>query len=195
MKIVGMTGGMGVGKTTIAQLFMSLGVECWDADHFVREILEKNKNIIQQIADYFGKEILLHTNVLDRKKIREIIFTNIEKKIWLENLLHPLVLKDIQAVIAKRKSPYAVVMIPLLMEKGPFDFVDRVLWIDASVDSQLQRMMSRDKLTREQAEAIIAHQMPREQRAQYADDIILNEGNEQKLRKAVENLHKKYLAL
>lgn len=193
--IIGLTGGIGSGKTTVANLFAQLGIECIDADIIAREVVVPGAAALKVIQQQFGKEVLLASGELNRTVLRQMIFSNEKNKQWLENLLHPLILAEIAKRIKSIASPYGIVTIPLLFETGPYDFISRTLLVDALPEQQIARIMQRDGLTAEQAKNIIGQQMAREQRINQADDIILNDGEQGSLAKKVHKLHEKYLLL
>src|SRR3990167_8364871 len=148
MVIVGLTGGIASGKTTVAHLFSQWGVDVIDADLVGREILEKNKIVSSEIKKKFGKEICKTSGKLDTKKIiKKNNFENKNKKIWLEKLLHPIILEKIKKKIKKIKSSYGIVVIPLLLETGPFPFIDHVLLVDVFPATQIKRLRKRDAVT------------------------------------------------
>ena len=194
MLIVGLTGGIASGKTTVAGLFRLWGVDVIDADLIGREILEKNKIVSLRIKKKFGKEICKTSGKLDTKKIRKIIFENENKKIWLEKLLHPMILEKIKKKIKKIKSSYGVVVLPLLLEAGPFPFIDHVLLVDVSPATQIKRLRTRDALTVPEARVALANQLSRRARLLGAQDIILNEDSTSfsDLAKQAKKLHKRY---
>lgn len=195
MLTVGLTGGIGSGKTTAARFFAQLGVDCIDADEIAHELTQAGTPAFNAMLDYFGDEIRHASGELDRKKIREKIFDNAERKLWLENLLHPLILKTIQERIQTFKSPYGIIVIPLLLEKGPFPFIQRILLIDVPETLQIARVMQRDHLSEAQAKSIIEQQMARMVRLGKVDDVIPNEKDESHLAALVAEMHKKYLSL
>ncbi|MBI5447806.1 MAG: dephospho-CoA kinase [Gammaproteobacteria bacterium] len=195
MLVIGLTGGIGTGKTTVARLFSTYGISCIDADDIGRELTQIGTPAYQAMLAYFGESCLLASGELNRKKIAEIIFHHEEKKEWLEKLLHPLILKEIEKKIIQIHAPYVLVAIPLLLEKGPFPFIQRVLLVDAPEHLQITRVIKRDRLTAEHAKRIVHQQMSPEERAGQADDVILNTSDEKSLAEQVSALHKKYLLI
>ena len=195
MMLVGLTGGIATGKTTIAAFFSQLGVPCIDADRLAYELCVKPQPAYQAILNHFGRKILLDNGELDRKKIAGIIFSDKKEKQWLESLLHPLILSEIKQKIADLHSEYALIIIPLLFETGPYSFLDRTLIVDVPETVQIKRLMTRDALSEEEAKRRIAQQMPRDKKIQQADDKIINEGGEETLKGFVYQLHKKYLMM
>ena len=195
MLTIGLTGSIGSGKSTVADYFECLGINIIDADKISREIIQSKPAISQEIVHHFGKNILNPEENLDRKKLREIIFTDPNERDWLEKLLHPLITKEIEQRIKTTSSPYCILVVPLLLEKGNHLKVNRVLIVETPEEQQKERVKQRDKLTEQQVDAILKTQANRHERLKKADDIIHNEGSLDKLKQQVELLHKKYLEL
>jgi len=192
---VALTGGIGSGKSTVAALFEKLGVSIIDADEIAARITEPNTYSFETIVEHFGKKILGHNGALDRKTLRNIIFNNIEERKWLENLLHPVIREAMKERIIKAKSPYCLLIIPLLAESNKIDFIDRVCVIDVPESIRIKRVTLRDHSSESDVEAIIASQCSDEKRLSIANDIIVNDGDMEKLKDQVFTLHKKYLLL
>lgn len=192
---VGLTGGIGSGKTTVAELFQQLGAPIIDADLIAREITEVDQPAYLEIVKKLGDSILLSDRQLDRKKLRDRIFADDDLKQWLEELLHPVIKKAIIDRAAKLTFAYCIVSIPLLVETHSFDLVDRVLVIETNIDLQIERTIARDTSTPEQILKIIHSQATGSQRVKFADDIIYNNGDLQQLAEQVQKIHIKYLAL
>ena len=194
---IGLTGGIASGKSTIAILFSDLGVEIIDADEIAHSITSKQGSAYDKIVKHFGNSVLGDDNELDRKKLRTIIFNNSELRKDLEQIIHPEVHSIINKQTFKSQDPYQIIVIPLLIETGYQDFVDRVLIIDCSVETQLARLMNRDYETLESAKKIVANQIERRERLKFADDIIENEKKTSisVLKKKVQQLHNTYLEL
>lgn len=192
---IGLTGGIGSGKSTIAALFTKLGAPVIDADLISHKLTQTGTPCFKKIIDYFGSEILNKNGDLNRAELKKIIFDSPEKKVWLENLLHPLIRNEMAKQLENIKFPYCIVMIPLLAEAQQHPMVDRILVVDLPGEIQLQRVLARDKMTIEQANKIIKAQASREARLALADDVIVNEGSPDELWEQVEALHKKYLKL
>lgn len=195
MYVIGVTGGIGSGKTAVTECFASLGIDIVDADIASRVVVEPGTTALTQIAERFGANILQADGALDRAALRRIIFQNETEKRWLETLLHPLIGAEIQRQLQTAASPYVVFVSPLLIEAQQKHFCDRLLVVDVPEELQLQRTMVRDRNDAEQVQRIIASQAKREQRLQYADDIIENSGTLQQLRDKVAALHRRYLEL
>lgn len=195
MLTIGLTGGIGSGKSTVANYFAELGITIIDADLIAREVVVPDSPALQNISQHFGKEILNPNGELDRKKLRDIIFADTQQRDWLENLLHPLIRQVIKQRLLTATSPYCVVVIPLLLEKNMQDWVDRILVVDATEQLQKTRLQQRDQLTAQQIDTMLATQLTRQQRLTAAHDTINNDGDRDALHAQVTALHKKYLAL
>jgi len=192
---VGIIGGIGSGKSTVAEYFTKLGIKVVDADIIVRELTTRS-SILNKIKKCFGKPALKNDGNLDRNYLRKIIFKNYIKKKWLENLLHPLVYQELERQANQAKSPYCILVIPLLIESPPsHKLLDRILLIDSSKKLQLERSIKRDKTNSSMIKAIINSQATNQKRLQIADDVIKNTNTLKDLKEQVDVLHKKYLAL
>ena len=194
---VGLTGGIASGKTTVANLFSDLGIEIIDADEIAHSITSKQGSAYNKIVKHFGEDILGNDKKLDRKKLRTMIFNNSELKRDLEQIIHPEVYAIINQKINASQEPYQIIVIPLLIETGYQNFVDRVLVVDCSVETQLARLINRDDETMKNARKIIANQIERNERLKFADDIIENEKKTSTnvLKNKVLQLHETYLEL
>ena len=195
MYIVGLTGGIGCGKTTVANFFSENNVEVINADQLARKVVEPGTFALSKIEKQFGGEILTKGNSLNRSLLREIIFKDNEKRAWLENLLHPLIEDEISKSIELALSRYVLLESPLLLETNQHKLVNRILVVDVSPEIQLKRTLSRDGGSEATIRAIINAQLPRVQRLDRADDIINNEQDLQSVRIELETLHKSYLSL
>ena len=194
---VGLTGGIASGKTTVANLFSDLGIEIIDADEIAHSITSKQGSAYNKIVKHFGEDILGNDKKLDRKKLRTMIFNNSELKRDLEQIIHPEVYAIINQKINASQEPYQIIVIPLLIETSYQNFVDRVLVIDCSMETQLARLINRDDETMKNARKIIANQIERNQRLKFADDILENEKKTSinVLKNKVLQLHETYLEL
>ena len=192
--IVGLTGGIGCGKSTVMQHFAKLGVQAVDADIVAREVVQPGTPCLAAITDHFGSSVLLSDGSLDRSALRQRVFSNNADKSWLEQLLHPAIRSALLQQLAALTSPYALLVAPLLLENGLQRYVDRVLVIDLSEPLQLQRAMARDNASEQQIKAIMAAQLTRQQRLDRADDVIHNDGSLAELQRQVASLHSFYLA-
>jgi len=192
---IGLTGGIASGKSTVMDLFQGQGIECIDADRVVSELLDKNQNIITAIKDHFGAEFIDEHTPPIRSMIRARIFTNDNERKFLEQLIHPLVRLELEKARENVHTPYAIFAIPLLIESDMQDLVDRILVVDIPLSLQLERLVSRDGITTEEARSIINAQISREERLKHADDVIDNTEPMEHLEQAVVLLHSKYLRL
>jgi dephospho-CoA kinase len=193
--IVALTGGIGSGKSTVADAFARLGVAIVDADVIARQIVEPKTPALAAIAARFGHGILLPEGSLNRSALRQRIFSNPSEKTWLNQLLHPLIQQETQHQLATASGPYALWVVPLLVENHHQDRADRVLVVDVDNETQLARTMARDGIGRQQAQNILSAQATREQRLAVADDIIDNSGTAHSIEYHVATLHRRYLAL
>ncbi|MEH5010462.1 dephospho-CoA kinase [Phytobacter diazotrophicus] len=191
---VALTGGIGSGKSTVADAFARLGVDIVDADIIARQVVEPGSVALQAIAEHFGSDILTPAGSLNRRLLRERIFASPAEKNWLNGLLHPLIHQQTQRQIAGATSPYVLWVVPLLVENHLQNKADRVLVIDVSPETQILRTMQRDGVSRENAEHILAAQATREARLAVADDIIDNNGAPDAIASDVARLHAAYLS-
>jgi len=192
--IVGLTGGIGSGKTAVSDLFQDLGITIVDADLASRVVVEKGREELNKIAEHFSKDILNSSGELDRAKLREVIFKSEEEKLWLESLLHPAIASQIQKELDLSESPYTILVSPLLLETDQKNFCSTVLVVDVPVEIQIERTSKRDNVSEEQVKSIIASQIDRDSRLEQADEVILNDGSIQHLESKVQELHKKFLS-
>lgn len=192
---IGLTGGIGSGKSAATATFQSLGITVIDADVVARQVVEPNTPALSAIVDHFGPTILNPSQSLDRKSLRETIFRNADEKRWLESLLHPLIRDRIVQQLSSSLSPYTILSSPLLFETNQHELVDRTLLIDAPVALQLQRACNRDDTDETQIQSIIDQQMSRQCKTEKADDIILNNEDLQSLQRSVLKQHNIYMEL
>lgn len=195
MLVVGLTGGIASGKTTVSDLFAELGVPVIDADVVARRVVERGRPALDELVAAFGDDILTTDGVLDRGRLREKAFTDAAARERLEAILHPRIREWMEAEIATADGPYVILSVPLLVEGDLLQRVDRVLVVDVPEPVQRERLLRRDGSTPEQAEAILAAQSSRRDRLRHADDIIDNTGDAEALRQRVRRLHQDYLAL
>ena len=193
--IVGLTGGIGSGKSEVSRRFEQLGIKVVDADILARDVVSIGSVALTAISTHFGKDILNEFGSLNRGQLRALIFENPNEKLWLENLLHPIIRKEIVAQLAQSTTLYSILSSPLLLETKQNELVDRVLVIDATEDMQLKRASVRDANNTDQIQKIIASQISRTERCKKADDIIENNGDLNDLDVAVKKLHTFYLQL
>ena len=193
MFVLGITGGIGSGKSAATEIFSLLGIKIVDADVLSRIPVQKGESGLLEIEKRYGTEILLSTGELDRKKLREIIFEKEEEKDWLENLLHPLISDLIKEELKFSTSAYTILASPLLFETKQSSYCDEVLVIDVSEETQVLRTKTRDDVSEEQVKTIILSQINRSERLRLATHIIENENTLKDLKKAVTDLHQKII--
>ena len=193
--MIGLTGGIGSGKSAAASLFGKLGAPVIDADVIARQLVAADEPALAEIARTFGADVLTATGELDRAALRRIVFADSTERSRLEAILHPRIREQIQNEINKVQAPYCIVVIPLLLETGQSDLVDRILVIDVPLATQISRVSSRDRLPREEILAIIEAQVSPGTRLAAADDVIENSGGLDELATRVNQLHKKYLEI
>lgn len=193
--ILGLTGGIGSGKSAVAQHFMDLGIHVADADQAARWVVEPGQPALAQIAAHFGPQLLQADGQLDRAALRQRIFQDPAERQWLEALLHPLINQALVRDLAGAQSPYAILVSPLLIESGQQRLTQRLLVVDAPEQLQLQRALLRDQVSEQQIRAILKTQASREKRLRHADDVLTNDRDLQWLRAEVERLHLFYLTL
>jgi dephospho-CoA kinase len=193
--IVGLTGGIGSGKSAVAELFRGLGIEVVDADIAARKVVEPDSPALMAIAEHFGSAIIQQDGNLDRAALREIIFNDEQDRLWLEQLLHPAIGLWLTNKLSSASSPYAILESPLLLETTQHQLVDRILVVDVNKNVQIERASARDNNTPEQIKAIIATQMERTIRLERADDVIDNNGPPETLKETVNQFHQTYLRL
>ncbi|HHE9428790.1 dephospho-CoA kinase [Haemophilus sp. HN_Hi03] len=195
--IVGLTGGIGSGKTTIANLFADLGVPLVDADVVAREVVEKDSPLLSKIVEYFGTQILTDQGELNRAALREIVFHHDEEKQWLNNLLHPAIRERMKQQLSEQTAPYTLFVVPLLIENKLTALCDRILVVDVSPQTQLARSAQRDNNNFEQIQRIMNSQVSQQARLKWADDVINNDAelaqNLPHLQQKVLELHQFYL--
>lgn len=192
---VGLTGGIGCGKTTVSDLFAGLGVPVLDADQVARELTEKGQPGLAPIREAFGESILNKDGSLNRLQLKKLIFADAERKRKLETILHPLIFDALTARIGRLKAPYCILSIPLLFETKMEPIVDRILVVDCPVELQIERVSKRDKLDTEIIRAIIGSQVSRDYRRMHADDLLDTSQADNPLAEQVKKLHNLYLSL
>ena len=192
--IIGLTGGIGSGKTAVSDTFKSLGIDIVDADVSSRRVVEKGQPALDDIQAHFGDGILDSENKLDRTKLREIIFKNPQERVWLEKLLHPKIAEHIKDQLESSNSPYCILVSPLLLETEQKSYCSFVLVVDVPEESQIARTAKRDDVSEELVKNIISAQIDREKRLEQADEIIINDGSMEELKEKVIVLHTKYLS-
>ena len=195
MFVVGITGGIGSGKSAVSDRFKRLGIKVVDADVASREVVKPGQSALTAIAQHFGADVIQADGSLDRARLRALVFANPDERIWLERLLHPLINEYLRQELASATSAYAILVSPLLKETGQARFTNRILVVDVPEHVQLARTMARDSNSETQVKAIMAAQASRQSRLAMADDVIENDSGFEALDAAVQRLHERYLTL
>ncbi len=193
--IIGLTGGIGSGKSTVADLFAAQGIDIIDADIIAREVVAVGSEGLAEIVEHFSVEVLLDNGELNRTALREKIFNNPDQRLWLNQCLHPKIRQRMLDLVKKSSSVYTLLVVPLLFENGLDSLVNRTLVVDITEEQQIKRTTSRDHSNTEIVKNIINSQMSRDDRLSKADDVISNQGEKDDLEQAVIALHRKYLTL
>ena len=193
--IIGLTGGIGSGKSAAATLFEDIGVDLIDADDLARDSLSINSEGYKLFIEEFGDKYLDENKNINRELIRKLIFNDSDAKSKLESIIHPIVRSGIETFIKNKKSDYCIIVVPLIFETNSSKIYDRVLVIDCDVDVQISRTSKRDNQTKSDIENIVNKQATREQRLSIADEVIVNNGSLDLLRNEVLKIHKKYLEI
>lgn len=194
--VIGLTGGIGSGKSTVARMFGALGVHWVDADDVARQVVEPGTQALRAIADHFGESILQGNGELDRAALRQKVFEDPEQRRWLEGLLHPIIRQELIRQLSPEdyNLPYVILVSPLLLETNQHELVERIVVVDVPEETQINRTMTRDGNSREQVERILAAQMPRAARREKADAIINNAQPLERVEASVHALHQRFLA-
>ncbi len=193
--IIGLTGGIGSGKSAAAALFKDIGVDLIDADDLARDSLNINSKGYKLFIEEFGDKYLDENKNINRELIRKLIFNDSDAKSKLENIIHPIVRSGIETFIKNKKSDYCIIVVPLIFETNSSKIYDRVLVIDCDVDVQISRTSKRDNQTKSDIENIVNKQATREQRLSIADEVIVNNGSLDLLKNEVLKIHNKYLEI
>lgn len=196
MLAIGLTGGIGCGKSAVADIFARLGASIIDTDQIARQLTEAGQPALLAIGEQFGTDYFLPDGSLDRPRLRRLVFANTNAKKKLEHILHPLIKEEVLKRLAGIQSSYVVIVVPLLLETGNYgDLTQRVLVVDCSEAQQVERVMARSNLTEEEVRAIMAAQIDRTERLRRADDLCNNHGDQSALQNQVLLLHQKYQRL
>lgn len=195
--IIGLTGGIASGKSTVCKFFSNLSIPIIDADQISHDLTKINGLAYSEIIECFGESITGENGDIDRKKLGSIVFKSKRDKEKLESIIHPKVLDTIQTEIKSAEGEYKIIEVPLLIESGFQKFTDRILVVDCSIQTQMERLMKRDEITEEYAKNILSNQIDRETRLKFANEIVINEKNNSliKLEEEVKNIHNFYLDL
>ena len=189
MFVVGLTGGIGSGKSAATSIFEELGIDVVDADLASREAVMPGSNALMKIHEKFGNEILLEDQSLNRARLREIIFDNSEDKTWLEQLLHPEIRHIIQSKLENSSSEYVILVSPLLFETDQHKFCNTTILIDSSLNSQISRTSKRDSVSEDSVKKIISAQMSRDDKLKIAEIVINNDDSLEQLESNVKKVH------
>ena len=196
MLLIGLTGGIGSGKSSAAKFFVELGAEVIDTDEIAHQLTQSRGVAIAAIRQEFGENFITTDGALDRKKMRSLVFSDGASRQKLEAILHPLIRTEAVRRAALTSVSYVVMVVPLLLEANSYryrEMVQRILVVDCDEQSQIARAMARSGLSRQEVEAIMRTQIPREERLRQADDVIVNDSDMTHLRQQVEILHQQYL--
>lgn len=195
MLIIGLTGGIGSGKSTVCNYFANLGVPIIDADLIAREVVEPGQPALEQISARLGKDFITSEGRLNRRLLRERIFLDDRARTTLQSIMHPLIRARMKEQLATLDAPYVIIAIPLLVETGQRDMLDRILVVDTPVELQIQRVCRRDKVDKDQVQSILEAQCSRTDRLAVADETINNTGDLKALEGQVSQIHHYYLKL
>ena len=194
--VIGVTGGIGSGKTTVCDLFHELfAIPVIDADIIAKDVVKKNQPALQAIVAEFGEDILTHSGELDRPKVKKLVFSHPAKRKILEKIVHPEVRNEMRLQISRVNKSYCLLSVPLIAESTDKSIFDRILVVDCDEKIQMERVISRDRLANETVVAIMRAQASREDRLVIADDVIINNGPTSQLNEQVQLLHETYLDL
>jgi dephospho-CoA kinase len=193
--VIGVTGGIGSGKSTICTEFSRFGIPVIDTDQVAREVVVPGSPGLAAVVAAFGAEVLAEDGVLDRAVLRRIVFADPARRAELEAILHPRIRSRVQTLISEITTPYCLLGIPLLVERGNSQRTDRVLVVDCPEEAQIARVIARDKLTEQEVAAIMRSQATRQERLERADDVIMNDSDLAAIQAQVKALHQRYLAL
>ncbi|MEP6389315.1 MAG: dephospho-CoA kinase [Halioglobus sp.] len=191
--VIGMTGGIGSGKSAVTSRFEAIGITVVDADLASRVVVEPGKPALEAIRDHFGADVITQTGVLDRAKLRSLVFANPEERVWLEELTHPLIGQEITDQLAASTSPYTILSSPLLLETQQKQRADTIVVVDVPEEVQLERTIARDNNDADQVKRIMAAQMSRKDRLALADIVIDNNKPLAELDSVVADLHREFL--
>ena len=192
---IGLTGGIGCGKSSVAKVFEQLKIPVIDADEIAHQLVAIGQPALARIRQVFGADVLNPDGSLNRKTLRELIFSDLQQKQQLESILHPLVYQSIQAKLKQLNAPYCIICIPLLFETNMTNLVNRILVVDCSVETQIERIRKRDNMAIERIQSIIDSQVSRTFRKAHANDLIDNSETDDRLAEKVKKLHNLYLSI
>ena len=193
MFCVGLTGNIGSGKSVAAREFAALGADVVSADAISKALTAKGESAFDAIIKHFGPSVCTPSGELNRKHLRQIVFSKTKERIWLENLLHPLIRRELRLHLNRSKGPYCVMEIPLLNDRTSYPYLSRVLLILSTKEQQIERLTARDKSSEEEASAILATQAKEDTLRALADDVVLNTGSLLSFKDAISALNQLYL--
>ena len=192
---IGLTGGIGSGKSTVSKIFQQINIPVIDADEIAHQLVAVGQPALTKIQQEYGSNILNPDGTLNRKQLKELIFSDDLQKQKLEAILHPLIYQSIQKQINALNTPYCIICIPLLFEADMTNLVDRILVVDCPVEVQIKRLLKRDNMTIERIQSIIDSQVSQAFRKKMADDLIDNNKNNENLADQIKKLHNYYILL
>lgn len=192
---IGLTGGIGSGKTTVSDIFSALGVPVIDMDLIARDVVVPGQPALEKIKSLFGDNICSEDGQLDRKALRKLIFNDEQKRKQLEEIIHPAIRQSVKNKLDQLSTAYCIIVIPLLFETGQKDLIDRILVVDSNIEDQIERTKKRDHIEENDVRQIMGSQVDRQTRLNKADDIVHNTGDIASLTSQIEALHEKYLGL
>ena len=193
--IVGLTGGIGSGKSVAGDFFIELGIDVIDADHVSKNILDDNESAKKLFQEHFGEKFIDNNNNVDRALLRDEIFKNENKKEVLESIIHPLVREEIFNFIENSNSVYKIIMVPLIYETNSQDFYDKIVVVDCKEENQIIRASKRDNKTKNDIINIMKNQASSDERMSIADEVIKNDSSLDDLKKQVIKVHQKLLGI
>lgn len=191
--IVGVTGGIGAGKTAVTDIFQQLGIDVVDADVVAREVVQPGKPALAQLIDVFGEQMIQPDGELNRAKLRQLVFTDGAAKQQLNDIMHPAIRTELTQQLQQAKSAYAILAAPLLLENNLQSYINSLVVVDVPEELQLARASSRDQVQVQQIKAIMSSQCSRQQRLEQADHVIDNSGPLLALNEQVEDLHQQFM--
>lgn len=196
MLVIGLTGGIGCGKSTVTEAFSRFGATIIDTDQIAHQLTAPGQPALAAIRQQFGMDYFLPDGNLDRARLRHYVFSDFAAKKRLEALLHPLIQDQVHRRLMAVATPYVIIAVPLLLETGAYrEVVQRILVVDCGPEQQVARVMARSGMDEVEVRAIMAHQISREERLRLADDVLDNCGSQGELQRQIEQLHRKYLSL
>ena len=192
--IIGLTGGIGSGKSAVSDAFERLGADVIDTDKISHQLTMNDADTIDNITDHFGGDII-QDGILNRPKLRAIVFSDDAARLHLEKILHPRIREEVRKAVSRAVGPYIIIVVPLLVEKAQYSFINRILVVDCEELIQVERVMKRSSLTDVEVTNIMCTQANRQERLKVANDIIINNDDLPSLLKQVRIMHDKYIQI